>query len=142
MELVEEEPDISTRRLAAEVGVSQFVMHRTLKEQHLHPYHVQKAQALEPVDFPRRVIYCECLLRQWREHPNFLNCILFTDEAAFTSTAVFNTYNTHTWSDETPHARQEVRFQRRFSIHVRVGIVNGRLVGPYVLSDKCGSASR
>ena len=37
LERVEEEPDISTRRLAAEVGVSQFVVHRTLKEQgHIH----------------------------------------------------------------------------------------------------------
>ena len=36
-EHVEEEPDISTRRLAAEVGVSQLVVHRTLKEQgHIH----------------------------------------------------------------------------------------------------------
>ena len=46
MERVEEEPHISTRRLAAEVGVSQFVVHRTLKEQARHPYHVQKVQAL------------------------------------------------------------------------------------------------
>ena len=42
--------------LAAEVGVSQFVLHRTSKEQGIHPYHVQKVQALEPADFPRRVI--------------------------------------------------------------------------------------
>ena len=31
-ERVEEEPDISTRQLATEVGVSQFVVHHTLKE--------------------------------------------------------------------------------------------------------------
>ena len=37
LERVEEESDISTRRLAAEVGVSHFVTHRTLKEQdHSH----------------------------------------------------------------------------------------------------------
>ena len=48
---------VGTSRLAAEVGVSQFLVHRTLKEQGLHPYHVQKVQALEPADFPRRIIY-------------------------------------------------------------------------------------
>ena len=32
LERDEEEPDTSTRRLAAEVGVSQLVVHRTLKE--------------------------------------------------------------------------------------------------------------
>ena len=31
LERVEEEPDISTRRLTAEVGVSQFTVNRTLK---------------------------------------------------------------------------------------------------------------
>ncbi|KAJ3644090.1 hypothetical protein Zmor_026763 [Zophobas morio] len=55
---VEKEPDISTRQLAAEVGVSLIVVHHTLKGQSLHPYHVQKVQALEFVDCPCPVIYC------------------------------------------------------------------------------------
>ena len=71
---------ISTRRLAAEVAV------------------------LEPADFPRRVIYFEWLLEQCYERPNFLNCILFTDEAGFTHNSVFNSHNTHIWSDENPQA--------------------------------------
>ena len=57
LERIEEKLDINTRRLAAKVGVSQFVVQRTLKEQGLHPYHIQKVQALEPADFPRRLIY-------------------------------------------------------------------------------------
>ena len=69
-------------------------MYHTLKEQDLHPYHVQKVQALEPADFRRHVV-----------------CILFTDEAGFTRNTVFNSHNTHFWSDENPYARQEVRFQ-------------------------------
>ena len=52
LERVVEKPDISTRRLAAEVEVSQFVVHRTLKKLGLHPYHVQKVQTLQPTDFP------------------------------------------------------------------------------------------
>ena len=91
LERVEEEPDISTRRLAAEVGVSQFLVRLTLKEQGLHPYQVQKVQALEPADF-----HCEWLLQQCRERPNFLSCILITDEAGFTRNTVFNSHNTHT----------------------------------------------
>ena len=72
--------------------------------------------------------------------PNFLNCILFTDETGFTCNAVFKSYNTHIWSDENSHARQEVRFQRRFYINVWVGIVNDRLVGPYVLPNRLNVA--
>ena len=47
LERVQEEPDISTHRLAAEIGISQFVVYRTLKEQDLYTYYVQKVQASE-----------------------------------------------------------------------------------------------
>ena len=67
-------------------------MHRTLKEQNLYPYHVQKVQALEPTDFPHRVIYCELLLQQRCE---------------FTLDGVFISHNTHIWSDENLQARQK-----------------------------------
>ena len=81
-------------------------------------------QALEPADFPRPVIYCKWLLEQYHVRPDFLNWILFTDEAGFTRNAVFNSHNTHIWSDENTHARQEVLFQRWFFINVWTGIVN------------------
>ncbi|KAJ3663075.1 hypothetical protein Zmor_007384 [Zophobas morio] len=79
LERDEEEPDISTRRLAAEVGVSH-----------------------------RCVNYSKWLLPQCRERLNFLKCILFTNEARFTRSAVLNSHNIQIWSDENPHARQEV----------------------------------
>ena len=69
--MVEEEPDISTRRLGAELGVLQFVVHRILKEQDLYPYHVKKVQTLKPAEFPSRVIYRELLLQQCFERSNF-----------------------------------------------------------------------
>ena len=112
-------------------------MHCTLKEQGTDPYHVQKMQALEPADFPRRVIDCELLLQQCRERPSFLNCILFTYKAGFPRNVVINT---HIWSDENPYAGQEVRFQQRLSKNVWAGIVNDRLVGPCVLLNKLNVA--
>ena len=48
LEHFEEEPDMSTRRLAAEVRISQFIVQSILKAQGLDPYHVQKVQTLEP----------------------------------------------------------------------------------------------
>ena len=97
MERVKEAPDISTLRLVVKVLVSQFVvkLHSTLKEQGLHPYHVQKVQALEPIDFPRRVIYCQWLLQRCRKRPNFLNCIMFRNGTEFTRNVVFNSHIFH-----------------------------------------------
>jgi hypothetical protein len=59
LETVEENPLTSTRKLAREFKVSQFVVCRTLKEQGLHPYHVQRMQALQPNDCIRRQEFCE-----------------------------------------------------------------------------------
>ena len=78
------------------------------------------------------------MLQQCRVLPNILNCILFTDEAGFTGRAAFNNHNTRNWSDV--HSCQEVRFQRRFFINVWAGIINDRLVGPYVLPNRLNAA--
>ena len=115
-------------------------MQRILKEQGLHPHYLQKMQVLEPADSSRSVIYCEWLLQQCHERPNFLNCIRFTDKAGFTLNPVFNSHNTHIWSYQNPLARQEVRFQRRFSINVWASIVNDRLVGLYVLLNRLNAS--
>ena len=79
LERDEKELHIIPRRLAAEVGVSQFVVHRTLKKQgHIH------------------TMFKKCKVSS----PNFLQCILFTGEAGFTRNAVFYSHNTQIWSDE------------------------------------------
>jgi AraC-like DNA-binding protein len=54
LETVEENPSTSTRQLAREFQVSQFVLCRTFKEQGLHRYHVQREQALQPNCYIRR----------------------------------------------------------------------------------------
>ena len=68
-------------------------------------------QALEPADFPRRVIYCEWLLKPCREH-----------------TMPFSSATTLTFG------------QQWFSINVWTGIVKDRLVGPYVLPNRLNQA--
>ncbi|KAJ3661726.1 hypothetical protein Zmor_006113 [Zophobas morio] len=52
LNVVENDPGISIRRLSYRVGVSPFVVWRTLHEQGLHPYHVQRVQHLKPEDLP------------------------------------------------------------------------------------------
>ncbi|KAJ8943798.1 hypothetical protein NQ318_012443 [Aromia moschata] len=106
LEAVEDDPSLSTRRLANQVRVSQFTVWRTLSEQGLYPYHVQK-----------------WLLEKCNNQPNFLRYVLFTDEAGFTKTGVFNMHNTHVWCDENPHAYRNFRDQRNFSVNVWCGIV-------------------
>ncbi|CAH2020640.1 unnamed protein product, partial [Acanthoscelides obtectus] len=43
---------------------------------------------VQPDDFPARVRFCEWLLHQHDNNPDFLKCILVTDESTFTRNGV------------------------------------------------------
>jgi hypothetical protein len=62
---VDEEPNVSCRRLALGLGinVSSFTIWRTLHEQGLHPYHLQRVQHLKSENPPRRIAFCQWLLQ-------------------------------------------------------------------------------
>ncbi|CAH1366302.1 unnamed protein product [Tenebrio molitor] len=81
---------------AYRVGVSPYTVWRTLKEQGLHPYHIQLVQGLKPEDLLKRVRFCEWLLEK-NEEPQFIERLLTTDETTFTRDGIFNARNTHLW---------------------------------------------
>lgn len=130
---VEETPSTSTRTIARAMRVPQSIVWEVLHEQQLHPYHLQRIHAMGPADFPLRANFCTWFLHRCVEEPHFPQRILFTDECRFTEDAVFNSRNSHVWDDENPHATHVRGFQERFGINVWAGILNGRLIGPYML---------
>lgn len=136
LDAVDNHPETSTRRLAIQHEVSQSTVSRMLRKQSLHPYHVQKVQALLPTDLPRRLEFCHWFLEKHNEDPNFLRYVMFTDEAGFTRDGIFNCHNTHIWADENPHAIRDSHHQQQFSINVWAGIVGNQLLGPYELPGR------
>jgi hypothetical protein len=62
LQAFEEEPNVSSRRLALRMNVSSFTTWRTLHEQGFHPYHLQGVQHLKPKEPPRRIVFCQWLL--------------------------------------------------------------------------------
>jgi hypothetical protein len=83
-ETVEENPSTIIRQLVPEFQVSQFVVCRVLKAQGLHRYHVQRVQALQPNDYIRWQEFCEWAIQKCLDQPDFLQIVLFADEASFT----------------------------------------------------------
>jgi hypothetical protein len=88
LQAVEEEPNVSCRRLAQGMSVSSFTIWRTQNERRLHPHHLQSVQHLKLQD--RRIAFCQWLLQKICEKPNLLHIVLTTDEAGFTRDGVFS----------------------------------------------------
>lgn len=110
LDIVMEDPTISTRRLGLRMDISHQSALRVLHEQQLHPFHYRKTQELLPEDMPIRVDFCELLLERTQNAPNFLSKILFTDEATFTRQGMFNSRNMHFWAEENPNATIQIHF--------------------------------
>lgn len=130
---IDENPGTSTRIIADALNSTQATVWRILHDQQLYPYHIQRVQALLPRDFPQRINLCRWFLEKIAENPQFLNYVLFTDEANFSQSAITNFHNNHIWSLENPHAVSERHFQCQFSLNVWGGIVGDYLIGPFFL---------
>ena len=90
---------------------------KTVHEEYLLPYHVQRVQHLEQGDLVQHVDLCNWV----KAHPQLLRTVLFIDEASFTRDGISNSQNLHMWSHGNPHQTSVPNFQRRFLVNVRAG---------------------
>jgi hypothetical protein len=97
-------------------------------------------QGLQPEDKEHHLEYCRWLLHSVVIEPNFLNHVLWTDEAGFTRDGVLNLHNLHIWAEVNPHPTRSSSFQHRFSENIWAGSVDDHLTGPYMIEDHIGGA--
>lgn len=126
-------PEASVREIASADGASPASVWRSLSRHSYHPYHVCLHQELRPSDFQKRLDFCNWCLIQCDEDREFLNRVLWTDEAQFCRNSNVNLHNAHYWSDQNPHWLREHKHQVRWSVNVWCGIYNGCIVGPYFI---------
>lgn len=132
LEILHDNPTISTRRLAAQTNISHSVVWRIAKDQQLHPYHLRQVQDILPQDRGVRVQFCEWLLDRHNRNHNFMSRIIFTDEASFTRSGVFNMRNSHVWAEENPRATRITHYQHSFKINVWAATLKNRIIGYHI----------
>jgi hypothetical protein len=76
--------------LASQFNVSQWVVSRTLHEQLLYPYHVQRFR------------FCRWFLKKSADDPDFPARVLAADKVCFTRDSVVNFHIVHVWAQENP----------------------------------------
>jgi len=129
VQLVQSSPRASTQRTARRLRVPLMRVWRTLHAEDMYPYHMQRVQQLGPGDFTGRLEFCKWLNGSHKLH----HYILFTDKVQFKCDSVNNTYNSHVWADENPHATVQSNFQLRFSVNVWCAVLDDQLIGPFIL---------
>ncbi|KAL6416733.1 hypothetical protein ACFW04_013191 [Cataglyphis niger] len=122
---IEENSQNSVRHLAETLGLSRHLVHRTLRQNGLHPYHFQRVQQLLPRDQEPRINFCVSI---------FIH--LFNVFLNVTPNGVFNSHNYLLWAEENPRAIRQHALQYRWMINIWAGIIANRIIGPYFLPPR------
>lgn len=136
LELVQEDPTTSTRKIASLTGISKSSVNRVLQWYNFHDYKYTRVQKLEPGDYARRMQFCQWIVRENEEDENFTKNILWTDESFFTRDGIFNAHNWHYYDIQNPHLTWERNAQYRWKFNIWAGITNDEIIGPYLLPDR------
>lgn len=126
-------PTKGTRRLSAQMGISQSSVMRILRANKWHPYKLQMLQHLTEDDPDRRVEFCEWALNMHENVPGFVSSILFSDEANFYVSGEVNKQNVRYWMDSNPHWMSDCKSQGAEKLMVWCGIWGDRIVGPFFI---------
>lgn len=115
-------PKTSLTQLAANHDMCKQSAFKILKNQKFHPYKVRLVQELNDDDFDRRLQFCETIMDRMNHDPNFVNNIVFTDEATFYLHGEVNRQNCRYWSDSNPRWMEESHTQFPKKINVWAGM--------------------
>lgn len=139
MNMVHNNPKLSTRRIGHALNVPHVTVWRRLKKHHLYPFHVQTVQRLEAGDDTRRMNFSRWII----QNQAILQRCLFTDEAQFTRDGVHNSRNMHIWAEENPLSTRAAHSQYKFSVNVWCAVFDNklRLRLMRLVSGKCSKPS-
>lgn len=95
-------PQKSSRRLSAELGVSQQSILRMLQQLKYRPYIPRLVHELCDGDQDKRVEFCEEFLQRLDEGDLDIDCVLWSDEATFKLNGTINRHNCVYWAQDNP----------------------------------------
>lgn len=141
MQSVIENPHTSLRRVAQEHDIHYSSVRNVLKRNKCKPYKIHLLQELQEDDWDRRMEFCEIMMKKCDEDPNFLNSIVFSDEATFTLNGYVNRHNCRYWASENPHWMVESHTQHPEKVNVWAGIFGRKVIGPFFINGNLNSES-
>ncbi len=138
--LLVEAPQTSSRRGALELDLARTSYRRIVKRLKFKCYTPRLTHGLLEDDPDRRLQFCELLLHEYRNNPDILNCIIFSDEAQFKLNGLVNRHNSVYYDTVNPHVTYEVQLNQP-GVLVWAGFSKFGVFGPYFFESTCTGQS-
>ena len=122
-------PKTSLRRAANILNISHVSVHNILKKHKFHPYKVKIVQELHANDYAARMAFADEMLDKILHSQDFLQHLMFSDEAHFHIHGGVNTHNCRYWYTENPHWTAEKPLHSPRTT-VWAAIWDGGIIGP------------
>ena len=129
-DLVNERPNASIRRIAAETGIKSGSVRNILRKLDFRPYRPIEVQFLHDEDRDNRMEFCATWLTRLEENDRLNDLVLWSDESNFKLNGTINRHNCVYWSRTNPHEVME-REQFGAGVTVWAGMWSGGIIGPY-----------
>ena len=137
---ITQSPTKSVRRMSQEHNLSYGTTWRMLHEMDFKPYRPRKVQHLSDDDPDRRLEFCEIFKCQAENDPQFLDSIIWTDEAKFKLNGSVNRHNCYYWDIENPHHVYSTELNAN-GVMVWAGICSNGIIGPFFFPSTVTAAS-
>lgn len=86
--------------IEAATTIPKSTVNEILKKLQIKPFHFTPVQSITQADHVSRLNFCNEMLEAVNEEPDFLSKILWTDECLFTRQGLFNSHNSHYYSEQ------------------------------------------
>lgn len=132
-----EHPKYPLRKRASSLpmDIKKSTVSKILNKHKYHPYKPKKIHTLRPGDNDRRFEFCCDIQGILVDNPFMSRCIIFTDEATFSSNGTVSSQNCRWWSDTNPHFTLKTRDQYSFKTNVWCGMYKNQIIGPFFFRE-------
>lgn len=128
-------PNTSLRVASLDLNLPRENIRRCLRKNKIKPFKPKFLHSLEEGDQEKRLEFCLWAQGEYLNNRRFLKCILFSDEATFTTNGTVSSQNTRFWATENPNWVINCKRQYSEKVNVWCGILNERIIGPFFSTE-------
>lgn len=128
-------PRMSLRYLSSQLNITKDKIRRCFIRHKIKPYKPKFLHTLKEGDENKRLDYCYWAQSYFLNDRHFLEKIMFTDQATFTTNGVISSQNCRYRARNNPHWVINCKDQYSQKVNVWYGILRDQIIGPFFFNE-------